>query len=171
MTVLVFSDSHGNLSTMERALDIHKNAEIALHAGDGAAAFLNLSSRYERTAFFAVRGNCDRWGNMLPSSVASDEEVLNFEGHRILLTHGDFYGVKSSPYSLIPVARKLGAEIAVFGHTHEAYDKYFPEENGKAPVRLFNPGAANEGYYGIIEIREKNILTMNTNIYDPDLRR
>lgn len=165
MTILVFSDTHGNNKTVTRALELLPNADVAVHAGDGAAAFMNLSSLYPKTAFFAVRGNCDRWGELLPAHGISDEELLNLEGHRILLTHGDAYGVKSTPLSLVPTARKKNAELVIFGHTHEPFDKYFPEENGKAAVRLFNPGATKDGYYGVIEIRGKNILTSLTSIY------
>jgi hypothetical protein len=41
--------------------------------------------------------------------------------------------------------------VVIFGHTHIPY---YEEEEG---VHYFNPGAAHDGRYGILEFIDKNI--------------
>lgn len=35
MKILVFSDTHGDVTRMERAIRSHSNAEVIIHCGDG----------------------------------------------------------------------------------------------------------------------------------------
>ncbi len=166
MKLLIFSDSHGRDDTLRRALDIHhKTADYALHAGDGAPSFMLLKASYPDVAFRAVRGNCDGWGVFSDGASLPEEEIINADGVRILLLHGHLRGVKSSPLGLVSHARRIGCDIVVFGHTHEPCEKYIPAENGLAAVRLFNPGAAKDGCYGIIEIRKNGILMNAASVY------
>ena len=167
MKILVFSDSHGSDATIRRALELHvRTADLALHAGDGAHSFMLLSHEYPSVGFLAVRGNCDSIRSMFGGSEPlSEEQHTSVCGHRLMLTHGHRFGVKSSTSALISYARVKGADIIVFGHTHEPCERYVPASDGLGEVRLFNPGAAKDGLYGIIEIRENGILMQNASIY------
>ncbi len=166
MKLLIFTDSHGWDDTLRRALDIHhETADYALHAGDGSSSFILMNASYPDVAFRAVRGNCDGWGFYGESAELPNEEIINADGIKILLLHGHRQSVKASPYGLVPYARRLGCDIVVFGHTHEPYEKYIPPENGLPAVRLFNPGAAKDGCYGIIEIRKNGIHLNSASIY------
>ena len=98
---------------------------------------------------FCVRGNCDmlapQWGEV------PEEQILHFEGHTLFLTHGAAYGVKSGQGLLESAAVKKGADIVLFGHTHEPYLHTVPagervwETTLSRPLTLFNPGSIGYG--------------------------
>ena len=72
-------------------------------------------------------------------------------GVRFFLTHGHLFGVKSSLTRLKLEANRVGAQIALFGHTHRP----FCEEDGG--VWYMNPGAAKDDRYGVIELQNGEI--------------
>ena len=72
------------------------------------------------------------------------------EGKRIFLTHGHLYGVKSSYDSLREMGRKMKCDIILFGHTH----REFLEEKD---MILANPGAAQDGKYGILDLQKEKV--------------
>lgn len=166
MKILVFSDSHGSVWEMERAIASHPDAEYVLHAGDGAREFLTLREKYPEKAFAGVAGNRD-------FMLDSDEKplsqcTLDIGGVRFFLTHGHKFFVKSSTYAIIEYAQNNNIDIAVFGHTHLPLDVWLPDV-GKRGVRLFNPGTisgAGSGRrtYGIIDIRPNGVLTSHGKI-------
>ncbi len=159
MKFIVFSDSHGSSFTMREALSRCRGADYAVHAGDGAPDLLTLAREYGTTPV-AVRGNCDL-GSDLPY-----EAELTVCGVHVLIVHGHKYGVKFSLSSLISSARRRGCDLVIFGHTHEKYEKYVPADEAGAAVRLFNPGAARDGDFGIIDISEGGILMSHGNVFD-----
>ena len=89
-----------------------------------------------------VAGNCDLFSRVQRSA------LLETEGSRILLTHGDAYGVKYTYDDLSRAAAAQNAQIALFGHTHEAFCGYV----GK--VLLVNPGALKQGRYAILVLED-----------------
>ena len=67
------------------------------------------------------------------------------------LTHGHLFGVKSNLTRLKLEANRVGAQVALFGHTHRA----FCEQDGG--VWYLNPGAAKNDCYGVVEVRDGKI--------------
>ena len=74
---------------------------------------------------------------------------------RIFVTHGHAYGVKSGLGRLIDKAESVGADIALYGHSH------IPDLTYMRGISAFNPGSISmprqEGRrctYGTIEISE-----------------
>ena len=65
MRILVLSDTHGDFSSMLRAIDAQPNAEVIIHCGDGKAQIDTLIEKYPDKKIIAVRGNCD-WGAKYP---------------------------------------------------------------------------------------------------------
>ena len=68
---------------------------------------------------------------------------------RVFLTHGHLFGVKSGLDTLAAAAKDMGAQLALFGHTHQAL---LEERNG---VTLLNPGAAGRfgrSSYAVVEL-------------------
>lgn len=108
---------------------------------------------------FLVRGNCDFLASDLP-----EEELLRFEGHTILLTHGHRYGVKSGVGALIRYAAERDADLVLFGHTHTPASETVPAGEtvgGKIlsrPMILFNPGSIGAGSFGTLTLRGENVL-------------
>ena len=50
--------------------------------------------------------------------------------------------------------KEQSARIVLFGHTHEAHEKYYPDDE----VYLFNPGSAAQGSYGILTLHRGGVL-------------
>ena len=153
MKCLVFSDSHGNPFYMKRAIAKNPDAEVVFFLGDGLsdaeAAALNDCSRM----WIAVRGNCDFCGIFRDRAVNKTEEITLL-GKKIMLTHGDLYGVKGGLENISMAARSRGADIVLFGHTHIPYERY---EDG---VYFFNPGSISQPHFsfGILTLTEGGVL-------------
>lgn len=113
MKFLVTSDTHGNDSLLVRACDIAMPFDTLIHLGD-CAGDADMAADAFDIAVVSVAGNCDQ------GSRAPRERLLECEGQRLLLTHGDRYGVKSGAFRLEQRAMELGAHAALFGHSHIA---------------------------------------------------
>lgn len=155
MKLIVFSDSHGVNYAMLDAMARHQGADCFLHLGDGAPDFVELC-RAKGLPYAAVRGNCD-FSSDLPT-----EMTLCFGDFTFYLTHGHICGAKYSTYGLRERGHQAGADVILFGHTHDAHLEYVSDE-GDHPYYLFNPGSAKRSYgspatYGVIEIKGKNLL-------------
>ena len=80
-----------------------------------------------------------------------EENIFEIEGKKFFLTHGHLYDVKRSLNSIKEMAKKLKANLVIFGHTHKPYIEYYEDEI------LFNPGATEDGRYGLIILKDGNI--------------
>ena len=132
MLVMVFSDTHGHTEPMLAAVAKH-NPAMVLHLGDHARDAQELREAFPALDVRSVRGNCD-----LLSS-APDKQLLELEGLRILMTHGHEYSVKFTLDSLLNAAHFSAAQLALFGHTHQA------EYRNYGDLALLNPGSAGMG--------------------------
>lgn len=141
--VVVISDSHGRKENIDRLLPILAEADYIVHLGDGAADMREISEKYpEKT--YVCKGNCDFYP-------ALKDYVLDVEGVRVFMCHGDRYRVKSTLLELAKEAKARGADLALFGHTHRAE---IVQEDG---VTLVNPGslrfpAGQGGTYAYVSI-------------------
>jgi putative phosphoesterase len=113
MRILVISDTHGNYPLALKAGDMAEPFDCLIHLGDGGndAALLEDALEVE---VVRVAGNCDVGSN------APRELLWECEGKKLLLVHGDAYGVKSGLTGLEKRAREAGADAVLFGHTHRA---------------------------------------------------
>lgn len=137
---------------MERAISAHPDAEVIFFLGDGLGDLEYIKQEYPERTYYAVRGNCDFPGSMTETT---GETVLC--GKRIMFTHGHEYGVKRGTETLERAADIRGADILLFGHTHEPLERYIDnEERGGGRFYLFNPGSISYTYgtesYGIITL-------------------
>ncbi len=151
MKCLVFSDSHGSSLLMEKALDMHRDAEVVFFLGDGLYEAESLAVKYPLVSFICVKGNCDAYTDFSGSAVKKTEAV-NLMGYNIVLTHGDLYGAKSGKEGLVSLANAREADVLLFGHTHIPELSYLTEL--KKPLYLFNPGSISlrEGSFGIMTL-------------------
>ena len=164
MKFLVISDVHGRYERISELLRMHRDIDALMFLGDGLGDLERAGAYEAGITVFAVKGNCD-WNSFLRSERVEDELVLNFDGYRFLLMHGHTRSVKSTMTNAIYAARERGADILLFGHTHESVEKYLPTESDYSldkPLWVFNPGslASSDGFghFGLIEIRGKNVL-------------
>ena len=142
MKILVFSDSHGRLGLMLNAIEKERPQRV-FFLGDNYRDGQALTAAYPDLPIEMVVGNCDFCDG-------PKELVLEAGGVCFLLTHGHRYYVKSGTERLADGAKRLGAAVACFGHTHEALN--MPDRG----VWLFNPGTAggvhNRPGYGVITV-------------------
>jgi len=151
LRVVVFSDSHGKYDPLERIMERHINdAELFIHLGDGENEFELLSYVYSHKKLLFAAGNCD-YNSSKPSY-----DIVTAAGKKIFFTHGAALGVKSSIRPAVDEARKFGADILLYGHTHIPFVGY---DDG---LYIMNPGSCGrprEGgpSYGIIDITDAGI--------------
>ncbi|MCD8147103.1 MAG: YfcE family phosphodiesterase [Clostridiales bacterium] len=144
MKIIVFSDSHGNVSNMIEVVE-REAPDRVFHLGDCLRDAKELQMAYPDLEMDTVPGNCD-W-----RSTAPQEKKLTIQGYSLLLCHGHDYGVKSGLGSLAYHARQEKVSMALFGHTHEA------QTARRGGVRLCNPGSCGMGYeptYGVLTIAD-----------------
>ncbi len=139
--IAVLSDSHDATGMLELVAQFIAAREYdhVFHLGDMVGDAKRLSERLDRKVLF-VAGNCDFF-----SRDAREIEV-KVGGVRMLLAHGDKYGVKSSLAKLSYHAEELHCAVALFGHTHVPFSGYV----GNA--LLVNPGALQAGRFAELEI-------------------
>lgn len=137
MRILCVSDSHGDLDALLNLLTrMTGQFDLLLHLGDGAKEMETISSIYPMLEYAAVRGNCDiHWD--FPT-----QQILFYQGVKLLMTHGHLYGVKGSLELLRRTAQEEGTQLALFGHTHQPYG----DQVGN--LLLFNPGTIAAHPYG-----------------------
>lgn len=132
--VLVLSDSHGNVGNMIRAVK-REEPDIILHLGDCVVDADALRREFPHITMVNVPGNCD-------FSRGDTERLIDIDGYKVLMCHGHTYGVKLSYMHLELHAKEIGADLALFGHTHKLfYDKH----NGLA---MMNPGSIGAPLWG-----------------------
>ena len=146
MRLIVFSDSHGSVRYMRQALEMHPEADVIIHLGDGERDFETLGDLLDSKRVIQVCGNCDLYSQL------NVEERLVLGGVKVLCTHGHFMHVKYGEQMLKEVARNCGAHIVLYGHTHTPVSKY---DDG---LYVFNPGSARDGCYGIVDIERSGIM-------------
>ena len=152
MRILVFSDTHSDVGSCADVIERIQGTDMILHCGDYLRDALKLEKAYPEKEFRHVAGNCD------PGATCK-EEIITADGKKIFLTHGDLYGVKSGYERITYRARELGADIAVFGHTHIPLYEKIKIAGGTPPeLILLNPGSVRyTGTYGVIETEDGNI--------------
>lgn len=124
-TIVVLSDTHGNISAIERIYQILKESDYIIHLGDYQSDIM-LFAREFGNKIISVKGNCDMGGGY---------EIIEIEGVKILITHGSDYGVKNGLTRLNFKAKEVGANVVFYGHTHISNIQEFDG------VTFINPGA------------------------------
>lgn len=149
MELLVFSDTHQRINGCIDVIGQSGRVDAVLHAGDLVRDAEDLAAAFPDIPFYYVSGNNDLFDR------CPEERLLTFSGVKLLLTHGHTHNVRFGERDLANYAKKQGAALAVFGHTHQAFDGMV---NG---VHLLNPGTM--GYaprsYARITINGDEIFT------------
>ncbi len=154
MRIVVVSDTHGAYDRLRFVIRRHENADLLIHLGDGADEFFDLFRRYPNLPMRFCRGNCDpRFSGTLKKTL-----TIPVFAHRIFACHGDSYSVKGGIENLLAAAKDQGADIILYGHTHEKLTTY---QNG---VYILNPGSLSHprnGYpsYGLLDVTPAGVLT------------
>ncbi|MCL2170818.1 MAG: metallophosphoesterase [Defluviitaleaceae bacterium] len=130
MKILVFSDSHGKSAPMSQIIERNLgHIQTVIFLGDYIRDIAPLESVYTDIQFLKISGNCDFCGT------APDEMIAEFNGVKILLTHGHHYGVKTGHDRIRQTAASRGLAACFFGHTH------MPLNRRDSGILLLNPGS------------------------------
>lgn len=151
--LLVFSDSHGDISNCDEVINnFEYKISGIIHAGDYARDAEDLEAIYSDIPVYYVHGNTDY------ISRAPVELTFVIDGIKIFLTHGHEYCVKQESHSgyrtLCAKAEKVGADLCIFGHTHCVATEF----HGR--TTLLNPGSIRfNGEYAVVEIDNGIVIT------------
>ena len=147
MRILVLSDSHGCVEPMEQCVE-RVQPQVILHLGDCVRDAQALERQFPQLPVTMVPGNCD-WGQ-----TGEPERLLEIEGVRILMMHGHTRHVKSSPMAAVYAAREYGADVLLFGHTHQ------PVVDRSGDFWVMNPGCIGPSVrrtYGVITLEDGKV--------------
>lgn len=149
MKVLVLSDSHAGMSFMRTAVQAI-SPQALIHLGDYFDDGCVIGEENGHIPIYQVPGNCDRF------RVFDKPEILCLPvfGVRLYMTHGHSHGVKSTLSRLVREARAMGAQAALYGHTHQA--DCHREADG---LWVINPGSCGSfgGTVAVLEIENEAI--------------
>jgi putative phosphoesterase len=136
--IFLFSDTHRNLSLIQRSIGIMSECDAVIHLGDYVSDTAALKDVLG-DKLICVRGNGDVFSLNCP-----DEREIEFDGVKIFLTHGHKYNVKKTLHNIATEALKRECQAAFYGHTHIADITQY------GGVSLINPGsfyASRSGVY------------------------
>ncbi len=156
--ILVFSDTHGDISKAKKIIENMPGVTGIIHLGDILRDVYSLEKEYTHIPIYYVAGNNDSFSDV-PS-----EKLITVDGFKIFMTHGHKYiGFFSNSDRLIYKGLEVGADIVLYGHTHMSIYK---KENG---MIIANPGSltyprGSEESYGIIEIENGNLSYANITV-------
>ena len=158
--VLIVSDTHGYAEGFKTvfARESAEGLDMVLHAGDLDGGEVKLRNLVGLTPMLMVRGNND-YGTTLPA-----EQIFRLGGRMVLLTHGHRDHVNMGTEFIAQKALERGADVVIFGHTHEP----LIEERGG--VLLLNPGSVT--YPRQMEPRASYILLhiKGDGAWEPEIR-
>jgi uncharacterized protein len=142
MKLLITSDVHGQLESLNEVIKLHPDITHHINAGDMCID----PKRYDHLHIITVKGNND-FGTGLPAM-----RVFDIEGKMIFLTHGHLEYVKFGLDRLKLKAKLHQAELCIFGHTHE---RYLMKDDD---ILFINPGALGD-YHRSYAIYENEQVT------------
>ena len=154
MRVLIVSDTHKSHRNLEKVLERTDDIDMLIHLGDTEGGEDYIQALVDCPAHI-VGGNNDFFSE-LPR-----EEEFEIQGKHIFITHGHYYYVTMNEEYLKKEAKKRGADIVMYGHTHRpAYSK-------KDGLITLNPGSiayprqiGREPSYMIMEIDENGTVNV-----------
>lgn len=163
MRALVFSDSHGNLENMKKAINHFKDITTIFHLGDFIDDSQKILNIFPHLTIYGVSGNNDY-------DIELNEDVKNIDDYTIFMTHGDRYNVYYGIDRLYYKGKEINANIVLFGHTHKIFLE--KEEN----YLMLNPGSisyprdSNIPTFAILEYDKKEINARFFGIYKDTIK-
>ena len=152
---MLMSDTHENYPAALRAVDSAGDIDTVIHLGDGCNDAKIIAQALDIEVKL-VSGNCDL-GSKEPREI-----LCECAGKRILITHGDRYGVKGGMRILEQRGLEVGADAVFFGHTHLATIITM------SGILFINPGtlikSSQQKSYAIVEISPTGITASLQNI-------
>lgn len=151
MKILVFSDSHGDVSRMSEIVARNRiDTDIVVHLGDRKSDLDEVMRDYPHIAKISIVGNCD--GISAFSLTAALEHTVTIDGLKFYFTHGHHKDVKSGIYSLIREAKTKNYNVVLYGHTHVAKHEIIGDVHYFNPGSISYPRGSTTPSYGLINV-------------------
>lgn len=157
MRIGIVSDTHGSADLLLPHLK-RQGIEHLFFAGDFYRDGEYLANKLN-VSLDAVAGNCDFGSGYV------QEKIMNYHGHKILLTHGHQYGVKRDIQRLFYRAQELQADLLVFGHTH------VPLCEQREGIWFINPGSpvyprlAGHESFAVLQLKRDSLAASIVYLY------
>lgn len=147
MKYLVVSDNHGNREILENLFDRYRGTvDLMIHCGDSELP----SDDPLWGGVQKVTGNCD-YDSGYPRTLTIDTPF-----DRIFVTHGHLYDVRFGLQTLSLKAAEEGANLTLFGHTHQIACQQVGDCLFLNPGSIEQPrGNIQEKSYCLIESKEE----------------
>ena len=139
MKVLIVSDTHGHDENLERAVMMETPFDMLVHCGDVEGREIFIEALVDCPCCI-VAGNNDFFSD-LPR-----EEEIELDGNKVLVTHGNYYGVSMDISGVAEEAKSRDCDAVFFGHTHRMEDAQL-DGSLKGSVRIINPGSCGTGFH------------------------
>jgi len=146
--ILVLADTHKNFIGLDYILPKMKESDYVIHLGDNESDM----DKYKKDLgkkLISVKGNCD---SMAPSS----DKIMEIEGVKFLITHGNKYKVKNNMVNLTTEATIKEVQVVLYGHTHLA------EISTTDDIMFINPGTleskASKKTYAELTVADGKVL-------------
>ena len=158
MRFIIFSDSHGSISNMREAL--RRNAGTGLDGiiflGDGLKSAKQLADE-SGLELYAVAGNCDFGPDIDPTRLDTYEKLLDFDGVKVLITHGHKYMVKTNGEVINKYARSKGADVVLYGPA-DLLDGPLLEATREALAHQTLPFVAQRVHVRVVPLEDELVL-------------
>ena len=128
MKILIVSDTHKSHRNLEDVLECTGEIDMLIHLGDVEGGDDYIEALADCPVHI-LAGNNDFFSD-LPR-----EEEFFIKNHRVLITHGHYYGVGLGEERLIEEAASRGVDIVMYGHTHR------PSLTREDGILVLNPGS------------------------------
>lgn len=144
--IVVMSDNHGYQDKIEMVKNLEKDGDYYIHCGDS-----ETYHKDDLRGWICVRGNND-WSLDLPN-----EAILEVEGIRILITHGQYFGYFNRELKMKGLLEENNCSLLLSGHTH------MPSIVEEGDYVFINPGSTSlprggsKPSYAVIYIDDKKI--------------
>lgn len=132
MKILIVSDTHGNNTNLKKAIAaMGGSISLMVHLGDCMCSPGTIRE-LAGCPVEIVKGNCDSFSGL------QSAKLIDIAGHKTFITHGHIYGGNWGIGTMKDIAKENGAEIVMFGHTHEPMVDKSPE------ITVINPGSLSK---------------------------
>jgi putative phosphoesterase len=113
MRIAVLSDTHLRAKMPQEILDVLKDADLVVHAGDFMTKAVYDAVKADSKRLIAVHGNSDdeELKAMLPES-----EIFEVDGIRIGVVHKGRHGTDVT--NMRYMALEMGVKVLIYGHVH-----------------------------------------------------
>lgn len=111
MKILVVSDTHGRHANLRKVIQREKPIDLMLHLGDVEDCEREIRDM-AGCPVEIVMGNNDIFSGL------PDQKLLRIGASLVWITHGHRYRIYSGTEYIRGEAKRRGADVVMFGHTH-----------------------------------------------------